>query len=202
MNLENNHYDIIHDETLLKSTLLALSETWLEQDTTWTGINGFENHFNSIGPGKGLALYFKENTFVPVADIKKEKLQICKLTYSDIDAIIVYRTAQGNSLELINHLESLITPGATTIVCGDFNLCLLTHRNNRVTQFLESNGFVQLMQEATHIKGGHIDHMYFKAGQNVCQNPSILRYSPYYSDHDAICLTIEKKQKNQYELQP
>ena len=192
MNLMNNHCDILHDGTLLESTLIALSETWLDQDATWIGINGYKQHFNSMGPGKGLALYFKENTFEPVTDIKKEKIQISKLTYRDIDAIIVYRTAQGNSLELIDHLAALITPGVSTIVAGDFNLCLLTHRNNRVTQFLEANGFVQLMEEATHIKGGHIDHMYFRPGHNVCQNPSILRYSPYYSDHDAVCITIEK----------
>ena len=124
-------------------------------------------------------------------------MQISKLTCADLDAIIVYRTAQGNSLELIDHLEALITPGVTTIVCRDFNICLLTHRNNRVTQFLETSGFILLMNDATHNKGGHMNHFYFKPGNNVCQNPSILRYSPYYSDHDALCVTIKKKENAQ-----
>ena len=75
MNLKNNHYEIINDKTLMESTLLALSETWLDQDTTWVGINGYKSHYNSIGPGKGLALYYKDNTFNPVTDIKTEKLQ-------------------------------------------------------------------------------------------------------------------------------
>ena len=182
---------MIHNKTLMESTLIALSETWLEPNSTWTGINGYKAHYNSIGPGKGLALYYKDNTFTPVIDIKKEKMQISKLASTELEVITVYRTATGSSLELSEHLEALISPGVTTIVCGDFNICFLSNRNNRVTQFLEANGFLQLMNEATHIKGGHIDHFYFKPGENTTENPSIFRYSPYYSDHDAICATIK-----------
>ena len=192
MSLKNNHYDIIHDKTLMESTLIALSETWLDQDTTWIGINGYKSHFNSIGPGKGLALYYKESSFHPVTDIKTEKIQISKLKSTEMEVIVVYRTAQGNSLQLIEHLTTLISEGVTTIVCGDFNICYLSNRNNRVTQYLEADGFLQLMNEATHIKGGHIDHFYFKPGKTNCEEPSIFRYSPYYSDHDAICATLLK----------
>ena len=191
MNLKNSHNDIIHDKTLMESTLIALSETWLELDNTWTGINGYKSHYNSIGPGKGLALYYKDKTFHPVTDIKTEKLQISKLTSTELDVIVVYRTAQGSSLELKEHLANLISPEVTTIVCGDFNICYFSNKNNRVTQFLEANEFVQLVTESTHIKGGHIDHVYFKPGKNTKENPSIFRYSPYYSDHDAICATIK-----------
>ena len=47
------------------------------------------------------------------------------------------------------------------------------------------------MTEATHMKGGHIDQLYFKPGNKPVEAPSIYRYSPYYFDHDAICATIE-----------
>ena len=83
-----------------------------------------------------------------------------------------------------------ITPGITTVVCGDLNICYLSNRNNRIIKFLEESGFSQLMNEATHIKGGHIDHFYYKLGENIAKDPSIFRYSPYYSDHDATCATI------------
>jgi hypothetical protein len=49
------------------------------------------------------------------------------------------------------------------------------------------------MNEATHIKGRHIDHFYFKPGNNIGENLSIHRYSPYYSDHDAICATLRRQ---------
>ena len=56
MNLKNNIQDIIHDPTLFKSTLIALSETWLIQDMLVT-IYGFKSHYNNVCPGKGLAFF-------------------------------------------------------------------------------------------------------------------------------------------------
>ena len=50
MNLSNNFDDIIYDQTLKESTLLALSETWLDQKTTFN-INGYKSHYNSISSG-------------------------------------------------------------------------------------------------------------------------------------------------------
>ena len=65
MNLRNNFEDI------LKSTLVAFSETWLSEDENLE-IDGYKSHCNSVGQGKGLAVYFKEDIFQHVIDIKKE----------------------------------------------------------------------------------------------------------------------------------
>ena len=48
------------------------------------------------------------------------------------------------------------------------------------------------MREATHIRGRHIDHFYFKPGNGIHENASIYRYTPYYSDHDATCVTLTR----------
>ena len=190
MNLNNNYKEIIYDPTLMESTLMAFSETWLEEKTSFNfNILGYQSHFNSIGPGKGLALYYKEGTFKPTIDIKREKMQISKLEAAESHVISVYRSEQGNLTELIERLENLITPGVTTVVCGDFNFCYIANRNNKVTKFLENTGFSQLMKDPTHIKGRLLDHFYFKSGENKIESPSMFRYSPYYSDHDAICAT-------------
>ena len=50
MNLSNNYEDIVGDRTLMESSFIALSETWLEQKKI-LHINGYKAHFNSIGPG-------------------------------------------------------------------------------------------------------------------------------------------------------
>ena len=52
-------------------------------------------------------------------------------------------------------------------------------------------GFYQLVGEATHLKGGHLDHVYSNHDPKKFKN-EILMYSPYYTslDHDAICLTL------------
>ena len=117
-------------------------------------------------------------------------MQLSKLESKDLEIIIVYRSSQGNSTELLQHIKDNIKEDISTVIAGDFNICFNTHRNNKISKFLETNGFIQFVKEATHIKGRHIDHLYFKPGKKIQENPSILRYSPYYSDHDAICVTL------------
>ena len=173
----------------MESSIIAFSETWLEQKTI-LHINRYNAHFNSIGSGKGLAIFIKDDTFKPIMDIKQEKMHVTKFQSQDLDLIIVYRSDQGNTKELLQHLENLVNKDMATVVCGDFNVCYQTSRNNRITQYLETNGFLQLMKEATHIKGRHIDHFYFKPDHSFHEHPSIYIYSPYYSDHDALCAAL------------
>ena len=86
MNLNNNYEDIVRDKTLMESSIIALSETWLDQNTTMN-INGYRAHLNSIAPGKGLALYLKDDTFQPTVEIKEDKMQITKLESKDLEVI-------------------------------------------------------------------------------------------------------------------
>ena len=172
MNLSNNYEDIVGDRTLMESSIIAFSETWLEQKTIMH-INGYKAHFNSIGPGKGLAIFMKDDTFKPIMDIKQEKMQVTKLRSQDLDLITVYRSDQGNTKELLQHLENLVNKDMATVVCGDFNICYQASRNNRISKYLENNGFLQLIKEATHIKGRHIDHFYFKPDHSFHEHPSI-----------------------------
>ena len=50
------------DESLLKSDMIFLSETWLENDeiTQDLQIPHYKVHLNSKGKGKGIAIYFKK----------------------------------------------------------------------------------------------------------------------------------------------
>ena len=180
MNLKNNYDHMVKDTTLMRSTIVAVSETWLETNESLE-TTGFKEHLNSVGPGKGIALFIKE-----------ENMQITLMGSNELDVIIVYRSEQGSTLQLIQQLGDLIIPGKARIICGDFNICYRETRNNRVTKFLNQLGFSQLMKKATHIRGRTIDHLYFREGSVIQENPTILRYSPYYSDHDAICATIKK----------
>ena len=185
MNLSNNYDDIIYDQTLKESTLLALSETWLDQESTFN-INGYKSHYNSIGPGRGIAIYYKSEIVKPGPEIKEEKMQISKLESKEVDVIIVYRSEQGNLTVLVEQLKNLINPGVNTVVTGDFNLCYVANKHNKVTKYLENEGFSQLMNEPTHMRGRHLDHLYFRPGTKPVQIPSVYRYS----DH-AICTTIQ-----------
>ena len=194
MNLKNSHIDLQQDKTILKSTIIALTETWL--DITELEIDGYKSHFNSVGPGKGIAVYIQDDNFKPTLDIKQEKMQLTKLESQELEVIIVYRSEQGNTSELLSNLQNMIRHGVATVICGDFNICYQATRNNRITKYLENNGFTQSVREPTHIKGRQIDHFYFKQGNNFPENPIIYRYSPYYSDHDAVCATLKKIENN------
>ena len=161
-------------------------------------IEGYASHFNNVGPGKGIAIFYNENYFSFSKEIKENNFQMTKCVSEELEVIAVYRSEKGNLSELKEHLSMLITPKVTTVICGDFNLCHISQKNNKVTQFLENNGFQQLVTNATHIRGRHIDHFYFKSADEQIQNPTVLTYSPYYSDPDAICSTLQlQNQVNQ-----
>ena len=45
------------------------------------------------------------------------------------------------------------------------------------------------------ILGGHIDHTYWRDPNQLMEDPTLELYSPYYSDHDAILITINPKKR-------
>ena len=95
MNLSNTYEDIVNDETLMESSIITLSETWLS-DGMELNLTGYISHFNSVGPGKGIAVYIKDKKFKVTIDIKEEKMQITKLESNDLHLITVYRSEQGS----------------------------------------------------------------------------------------------------------
>ena len=126
-----------------------------------------------------------------VTDIKTDKFQITKFKHEVLDIINVYRSQSGNSLELLEHIKKQIEAGSITLITGNFNICFMENFSNRMIQGLLSLGFDQLVHEPTHIQGRHIDHVYFLDPSNRLK-PIIARYSPYYSDHDGICISIQE----------
>ena len=130
----------------------------------------------------------------------KRPVQIIKFTSSNLDVINIYRSANGHSLVLLDHIIRILPEKKAVIITGDFNICYQMNRTNRLIEGLETHGFRQLVQEATHIRGRHIDRAYWRDSEGMMLAPALDRYSPYYSDHDAICLTLEKKQMSEQNI--
>ena len=86
-------------------------------------------------------------------------------------------------------MEGLIDVNRTTLVIGDLNICYRENYSNKLVQGLLTMGFKQYMQDPTHIQGRVIDHVYFLDLRHE-KEVVVERYSPYYSDHDAMCITI------------
>ena len=86
MNLKNNYDDLVKDTTLMRSTIIGLSETWLNINES-IEIKGFKEFLNSTGPGKGLALFIKDEAFQHRRDIAEEKMQITLVGSNDLEVI-------------------------------------------------------------------------------------------------------------------
>ena len=185
--------DLRQDETMLMSDIICLTETWLRSDSIPDGheLPGFDLHLNSSGIGKGIATYYKPSQGSPDIDIKKQKVQITKICNAEIDVVTIYRSQGADNSELAKDLRQIINKAKPTIICGDLNLCFIKERNNEVTRMLEGQGFSQLVGEASHLQGGHIDHVYSNHDPDIFK-VDIMMYSPYYTsrDHDAFCITI------------
>ena len=173
----------------MESSIITFSETWLKEKDELQ-ISGYKAHFNSVGPGKGIAVYCKDSTFMPTLEIRHDTMQLTKLESKNLDIITVYRSENGNTSQLLEHMISMIKEETATVILGDFNICYKNNKKNRISKFLETNGFKQFVDEPTHIRGRHIDHLYFKPSESFNESPAIYRYTPYYSDHDAICATF------------
>ena len=125
--------------------------------------------------------------------LQVEKIQISKLSSPGLDVISVYRSDKGNPNELLGELLKIITDEKATLITGDFNICYLRIPKNQVSKGLQGISFQQLADFPTHVMGGHIDHVYWRDSTGQWEKPKIERYSPYFSDHDGICVTLKKK---------
>ena len=176
----------------MMSDMICLTETWIWPDENTSGFNieGYAVNHNSQGKGRGVSVYYKLAKYVHVQDVREEKIQLSMLSGIMLDVIIVYRAPLGNDGALRDHLNKLINKKRSTLICGDFNMCFIDNRGSRTTRFLLNNGFKQLVNDATHIDGGHIDQAYLNTECNIPVTIDI--YSPYYTakDHDALCIAM------------
>ena len=189
--------DIKCDKKLLKADLLHLDETHIEEefDEFAFQIDGFHSHFINCGNGKGVATYSTPDIDVRISSHKERTLQIAKVSMKELDSINLYRSSNKSISESLETLREILDPDKATIITGDFNICLRKHRTNVLTKALNNEGFEQLQNEASHIMGGTIDHVYWRDPIGQWNKPIIERYSPYFSDHDGFLLTLTKKVK-------
>ena len=188
--------DIRSDEKLLNAGVIHLLETSLSQgtDTEDISITGFQGQFVNVGNGKGIATYNQDGT---QCQLEKEEmnqtLQIMKFNIGEISSITVYKSSNHSTVETANTLKKFIDVRETTLITGDFNVCTVKDKRNAVTKMLEELGFKQLVKVATHIQGGHIDHCYWLDETMMWELPQLEHYTPYYSDHDCLLVTLKKK---------
>ena len=187
------HYlDIASDALLLKSDIICLQETWLEDDANLYNLQipDYELHVNSHGKGKGIAIYFKNNTLQHEKDINKNNMQLSKFTSSIIDIVVLYRSQNGNLKDLNQNLEELINSNKPLLIIGDFNFCF-QEDSSSTKKYLQVKKFSQLIQEPTHIEGSLLDQAYIWDVERIF-NYSVGVHSKYYTDHRGLAIVVQK----------
>ena len=149
--------DVASDPVLLQSSILCLQETWLEDGEQKQGryqLEGYHGYFNSVGPGKGVAVYVKEGLqILGVHNFTDSNIQLSKITLRKLDIINIYRSQEEPLHSAAHHLQNFIDPEKDTLIIGDVNVCAT--KTNALRNFLEREGFRQLVTLPTHVQGGN-----------------------------------------------
>ena len=192
--IEAHYEDIKIDQRILKADIIHLVEMSITADDNENeyALEGYEEQFLKVSLGRGIGTYYDREKFKYHAEVKKEKYQIMKFKHKMLDSINIYRSQLGHSLELLEDIKNMIEADRVTVITGDFNICFIENSSNRLIQGLLKMGFDQLVHEPTHIRGRHIDHCYYMDHQNEFE-AIMERYSPYYSDHDGLCIALKKR---------
>ena len=201
---EGHIADIKADHTLQGADILCLCETWLPKGASeGPKIEGCVSYAACNGRGSGVAMYLKDG--LKVLDSRpyiRDEFQLLRVEFEYFVIIAAYRSPSFNTRQHYEQFTKVIIDGThktkVNIICGDMNIHFnpCSPRDNHLTSSLYDRGFVQLVTEATHIKGHILDHMYVKSCPNIkMRRPLYQLHYPYYSDHEAVLLML-KKNKN------
>ena len=179
--LQKHYEDLIKDEFIIKSDIICIQESWLEEDLK-DPINSF-HHFYVHGRSKGVTLMTRTKPLY-VVPFQSDNCSFLKATYSDFEIMNLYRFASSTNIEqftaeVLSHLDT----SKTTVLLTDSNLDYLKSPGNHFSSSLKDMGFQQIITKSTHILGGLLDQVYFNS---PCPEASCKLYkahSLFWSDH-------------------
>ena len=149
--------DVRTDPVLLQGDVICLQETWLEDGEGERGdyqLEGYQAVFASVGPGKGLAVFFKEGLRrLEIHSFIDANIQLTKVSIKGLEILNIYRSQDEPLPSAAHHLRNLLDPRRDTLIIGDVNVCAT--KANSLRNFLEEEGFRQLVTLPTHIQGGN-----------------------------------------------
>ena len=147
---------------------------------------GYQVNHIKVGKGKGITTFHTQK-FRHVCDVVNQNYQITKYESLQLVSINIYRSADGNTADILENLRALENKEKANIITGDMNICAQKERKGPLVRTLIEQGYKLLTKQSTHIKGRQIDHVYAKNA-----TVSLDLYTPYYSDHDALCVAVDK----------
>ena len=149
--------DVKSDPMLLQGDVIFLQETWLEDGEERQDkfqLEGYQGYFTSVGRGKGVAVYVKEGLkILSIHNLTDPNIQLIKIVLRELDLVNIYRSQDEPLHSAAHHLQNIIDPEKDTLIIGDVNVCAT--KANSLSNYLEGEGFHQLVTLPTHIQGGN-----------------------------------------------
>ena len=197
--LRKHCIDIKHDERIMQSDVIALTETQLlpnqSDDAITESLQPYQLHRQDHPSDKfqSLALCNRFNTFVQNTEyfqnINALYFEILhKKTNKIITALLTYRKNNTNIQHYVNNMYRVLQEKDISIVLGDFNINYFI--DNPLKQLMNDLGYIQIVEQPTFISSGTLlDHVYVKQILKESVKNEII--SIYYSDHDCIKAIID-----------
>ena len=188
--LSKHFIDLKLDNYAQNSDNICVVETWLDPEKhNISNFNIPEKSFEhvSLGRGKGCGVYSPaDKNFTSINKVMKNNYQILSMTDERVQIVLTYLSSQCPIAEVVTELQLILKPDKKIIIMGDFNFD--KSEKNPLTKYLATKEMVQLVKNPTHDKGRCLDHCYVP--QELMDKVVIKQYSPYYSDHDALCISL------------
>ena len=195
--LSKHFVDLKNDMFAQKSDHICVVETWIEPDA-FDISNLFqlpEKAFDhaSVARGKGCGIFSPVSKFNKNSNTKviQQEYQLLSVVDGDIQLIIVYLSDKSPKKEVAEVMQNMIRPDMITIIAGDFNFD--RSEKNELSKFLDTIKLDNLVTQPTHDGGRIIDHFYVP--KYLKDRFTLTFHSPYYSDHDALCVKFERGNK-------
>ena len=204
--LRNKVYSVM--EMMIENSLevLALTETWLNEDEAALAVELGELGYTLVNAArtgkKGGGVGFVLRDRVKFTRCKSstrsfECLEIFVKGSVGIRFAVVYRTGQNHSQfisEFGDYLASFVSKGGVPMVLGDFNVRFQDSSDRFTEKFkslIKSEGWSQHVVGPTHIKGGTLDLVLTRDGERVGLSGISSYRSPVLPDHSLISFFVD-----------
>ena len=108
----------------------------------------------------------------------------------NISCLLIYHKNCWKIQEFVNGLKYLLRAQTVDILLGDFNINYFNSKDREpLTLLMESLNYLDIVKGPTFISGSLLDHIYIRHTHQSRIHSTVV--SIYYSDHDAIRITIQ-----------
>ena len=188
--LDGHREDVLANDLLMKSDLMGLGETWL-QDGDIVNFDQFTGHFATFGTGKGVAGYSKLTLVDTPKVVATETCSAIFFKTQYFHVIFMYLSKDHSKNSVHSLLDEWIHNDMPTAILGDVNENIFKH--SAIEKYLASKGFQQLIHDPTCSTGSTLDHIY--VNQPLIQKKIFSQLEAvYFSDHDVITLYVSKNE--------